>query len=151
MADIVSQETRSRMMSGIKGKNTKPELLIRRGLHKMGFRYSLHSKGLPGKPDLVFRKYRAVMFIHGCFWHRHHCHLFKMPSTRREFWETKLNRNCEIDARTILSLRESGWRLCIIWECAIKGKHRRPLDEVLRLCSKWLCSKKDFIEITGLE
>ena len=84
MNDVVDSATRSRMMSGIKGKNTKPELVIRSGLHRLGYRFRIHRKDLPGKPDLVFAKYRAVIFVHGCFWHYHACHLFKMPST--SFW-----------------------------------------------------------------
>lgn len=90
MADVVTPEKRSKMMSGIQGKNTKPELTIRKGLHALGFRYRLHGKTLPGKPDLVFPKYKAVIFIHGCFWHAHHCHLFKWPSTRVDFWQEKI-------------------------------------------------------------
>ena len=99
MTDVVNKQTRSRMMSGIKSKNTKPELIIRKALFKKGFRFKLHDKSLPGKPDLVLPKYDAVIFIHGCFWHQHNCHLFKWPSTRPEFWETKIHRNVEVDKR----------------------------------------------------
>ena len=93
MADVVDRKTRSRMMSGIRGKNTRPELLIRKGLHARGFRFRLHDKRLPGKPDLVLPKYSAVIFVHGCFWHGHDCHLFKWPQSRREFWRKKITRN----------------------------------------------------------
>lgn len=93
MADTVPPDVRSRMMAGIKAKDTKPELIIRRGLHAMGFRFRLHAKGLPGKPDLVLRKYRAVIFVNGCFWHGHECVLFKWPKSRADFWREKINRN----------------------------------------------------------
>lgn len=150
MADIVSSETRSRMMSGIRGKDTKPELLIRKGLHRSGFRYSLHRKNLPGKPDLVFSKYNALIFVHGCFWHKHKCNLFKMPSTRLEFWQPKLERNVVKDKRNNQSLKDAGWRIAIVWECAIKGKTKRSLDEIIREVGKWLLSKKNYLEIKGI-
>ena len=126
------------MMSGIRGKNTKPELLIRKALFAKGFRYRLHNRRLPGKPDLVFPKYHAVIFIHGCFWHGHDCHLFKWPSTRPEFWKTKINRNREVDIRNYKKLKEDGWRILTIWECAIKGKTRLSLDRVINSAEHWL-------------
>ena len=150
MADIVTPEKRSQMMAGIKGKNTKPELVIRSGLHALGYRYRIHVKTLPGKPDLVFPKYKAVLFVHGCFWHGHDCHLFKWPSSRVDFWLTKINRNKEIDQISIEKLKLSGWRVCTIWECALKGKTRRPLADVIEGCSQWLLSDKDLLEIRGL-
>jgi len=103
-------------MSGIKGKNTKPELIIRKALFKKGFRFKLHDKSLPGKPDLVLPQYDSVIFIHGCFWHRHDCHLFKWPSTRPEFWKTKINRNVEVDKRNYKVLKKEGWWILTIWE-----------------------------------
>ena len=138
MTDIVDKKTRSRMMSGIRGKDTKPELLIRKALFAKGFRYRLHDKRLPGKPDLVFPKYHAVIFIHGCFWHGHDCHLFKWPSTRPEFWKTKINRNREVDARNYMKLKEEGWLILTIWECAIKGKTRLSLEKIIDVSEKWL-------------
>ena len=126
------------MMSGIRSKNTKPELLIRRGLHARGFRFRLHDKRLPGKPDLVLPKYSAVIFVHGCFWHRHDCHLFKWPKTRREFWHKKLLRNQEKDVESYARLKEDGWYILTIWECALKGRTRRPLDKVLDMAADWL-------------
>ena len=112
MADVVSAEVRSRMMAGIRGKNTKPEMIIRRGLHARGFRYLLHDKRLPGKPDLVLPKHRAVIFVNGCFWHGHDCPLFKWPKTRKGFWRTKIARNRENDESAVIALRRSGWRCC---------------------------------------
>ena len=130
------------MMSGIKGKNTKPELLIRKALFEKGFRYNLHGKfrdkKLPGKPDLVFPKYNAVIFIHGCFWHGHNCHLFKWPSTRPKFWKEKINRNGEVDKRNYLGLKREGWWILTIWECALKGKTRLNQDKVIRSVTNWL-------------
>jgi DNA mismatch endonuclease (patch repair protein) len=149
MADIVSAEVRSRMMSGIRGTNTKPELLLRKGLHTMGFRFRLHDRSLPGKPDIVLPRYRAVIFAHGCFWHGHSCHLFKWPSTRPEFWQAKIDRNREVDARSEAALEKAGWRLAIIWECALKGKTRLPLEEVISACTNWLRSDRQRLEIRG--
>ncbi len=126
------------MMSGIRGKNTKPELLIRKALFRKGFRYKLHDKNLPGKPDLVFPKYNAVIFIHGCFWHGHDCHLFKWPSTRREFWKTKITRNQEVDARNYKALKKEGWRVLTIWECSIKGKNQIGVENVVDQAENWL-------------
>lgn len=131
MADVVTKEKRSAMMAGIKGKNTQPEIAIRKALYGKGYRYRLHAKDLPGKPDLVFPKYRTVIFVHGCFWHRHNCHLFKWPSTRREFWEEKITGNANRDILHRTRLVEAGWKIVIIWECAMKGKHRLPLEEIL--------------------
>ena len=138
MTDVVDPATRSQMMSGIRGKDTKPELLIRKALFRKGFRYKLHDKSLPGKPDLVFPKYNAVIFIHGCFWHGHDCHLFKWPSTRKEFWETKINRNKEVDTRNYKALKDDGWLILTIWECAIKGKNKIGLVEAVDQAAGWL-------------
>ena len=138
MADVVDRKTRSRMMSGIRGKNTRPELLIRKGLHARGFRFRLHDKRLPGKPDLVLPKYSAVIFVHGCFWHGHDCHLFKWPQSRREFWRKKITRNKVKDAESYVSLKKEGWYILTIWECALKGRTRRPLDQVLDTVADWL-------------
>lgn len=150
MADVVSPEVRSRMMSGIRGKNTKPEMIIRRGLHANGFRYLLHDRRLPGKPDLVFPKHGAVILVHGCFWHGHDCHLFKWPKTQKGFWRKKLDRNREIDESALLALKAAGWRCCVIWECAIKGRNKLPANEILRRCSLWLFSRRKYLELKGI-
>ncbi|MBA4805727.1 MAG: DNA mismatch endonuclease Vsr [Brevundimonas sp.] len=139
MADVVDPATRSRMMSGIRGKNTKPELLIRKALHARGFRYRLHCD-LPGKPDICLPKHRAVIFVHGCFWHGHDCHLFKWPGTRPEFWRAKIERNRTVDAAAERALAEAGWRVAVVWECALKGRERRPLDEVSGELELWIRS-----------
>ena len=121
MVDIVDQATRSRMMAGIHGKNTKPELLVRKYLHSKGLRFRLHVKNLPGKPDLVFPKYRAVVFVHGCFWHQHaNCKYATMPSSRTDFWSTKLSDNVMRDQRQFAALDVLGWRVYVVWECELR-------------------------------
>lgn len=149
MADIVSPEVRSRMMAGIRGRDTKPELMLRRGLHAAGFRYRLHVQDLPGKPDMVFPRHRAVLFAHGCFWHGHDCHLFRWPSSRQDWWREKITRNRAVDARSEAALGEAGWRLGVVWECALKGRTRLPLVEVLEACMAWLRSQEPRLEIRG--
>lgn len=119
--DIISPEQRSALMSRIRGKDTKIELEVRRGLHALGFRYRLGGAGLPGRPDIVLPKYRTVVFVHGCFWHRHDCHLFRLPKTRPEFWKTKIDANAERDRRKQAELRATGWRVETIWECQLRG------------------------------
>lgn len=149
MADVVDPATRSRMMSGIRSKNTKPELLIRKALHARGFRYRLHCD-LPGKPDICLPKHRAVIFVHGCFWHGHDCHLFKWPSTRPEFWKTKIERNREVDIRSEVALAQQGWRQANIWECALKGPGRLALEDVISSCADWLKSDRQRLDIRGV-
>ncbi|WP_439849746.1 very short patch repair endonuclease [Pseudomonas syringae] len=120
--DIVDSATRSRMMSGIRGKNTRPELLVRKFLHAHGFRFRLHRKDLPGNPDIVLPKLKTCIFVHGCFWHRHPgCRYATMPKTRPEFWAEKFSKNVARDAKSILALRQLGWRTIIIWECQLKA------------------------------
>jgi DNA mismatch endonuclease, patch repair protein len=150
MADIVDKRTRSRMMSGIKGKNTKPELTIRKGLYHRGFRYRLHLANLPGKPDMVFIGRKAVIMVNGCFWHAHNCHLFKWPSSREEFWRKKIGRNKEKDAETKQALSEKGWRILVVWECSLKGRTLLPQEKALDTIAEWLDNKHSGNkEITG--
>lgn len=149
MIDIVSGDIRSKMMAGIKGKNTKGEVLIRKGLHNLGFRYQLHRKDLPGNPDLVFPKYKSIIFVNGCFWHAHDCHLFKWPSTRPEFWEKKISENKIRDCKNIVACTEMGWKVLIIWECSYKGKTKRKLEEVLQTAAKWILYDTSNAEIEG--
>ena len=129
--DVLTPEQRRLVMSRIKGKDTKPEMLVRRGLHGRGLRYRLHGASIPGKPDTVFPKYRTVVFVHGCFWHGHGCSLFKWPKTRAALWKTKINRNIERDRETLVELKADGWRVLVVWECALRGKYRRSLPDVL--------------------
>jgi len=150
VADVVDRKTRSRMMSGIRGKDTKPELIIRKILHALGFRYKLHDKQLPGSPDMVFPKYKAVIFVNGCFWHGHNCHLFKWPSSREEFWHNKITRTQEKDKENIEELLQENWRVLQIWECAIKGKERLPTEKIIEKVSFWLKSSQTQLDIRGI-
>ena len=150
MTDVVSSETRSRMMSGIRGRNTRPEIIIRRNLHKHGFRYRLHDKRLPGKPDIVLPRYRAVIMVHGCFWHGHGCHLFKWPSSNKLFWKEKITKNRNVDERAARMLRENNWRILKIWECALKGRQRWPTDSLVDDIVRWLNTGGDTHELAGV-
>lgn len=122
MADVVDRATRSRMMSGIRGRDTKPELIVRSYLHKAGLRFRLGMK-LPGKPDLVFPKYRAVVFVHGCFWHRHAgCKYAAVPKSNAAFWRKKFKENVSRDCRVQELLEQAGWRVIVVWECNLTPK-----------------------------
>ncbi len=136
--DVHSPGVRSYNMSRIRGRDTKPELLIRRGLHARGLRFRLHRRDLPGRPDLVFPARHAVILIHGCFWHGHDCPMFHLPATRREFWTAKIAANCERDARASAALAAAGWRQLVVWECALRGPARRPETETLNACECFL-------------
>lgn len=149
MADIVNAATRSRMMSGIKGKNTKPELVVRLGLHALGFRYRLHPKGIPGRPDLWLPKHNAAIFINGCFWHGHDCSLFKVPATRQDFWWAKIEANRARDARVNELLAKAGTRRLEIWECAFRGPGRIGLEETLARAAEWLRGGENRCAIRG--
>jgi len=147
--DIVSRQKRKQMMSGIRGKNTRPEIGIRKGIHALGFRFRLHVKEIPGHPDIVLPKYKALILVHGCFWHRHACHLFKWPSTRAEFWKKKINGNVKNDEKILAILKTSGWRCLIVWECALKGKTRLEKSELIKQIAEWILSEKKYQEIGG--
>ena len=139
MADVVDVTTRSRMMASIRSKNTKPEMIIRKGLHALGFRYSLHPKNIPGKPDIFLPKWHVVIFIHGCFWHKHGCHLSKIPTTNTEFWNAKLIANQNRDEIVKLQLVKAGWRTATIWECATRGKTAESrLPDLLDTLATWI-------------
>jgi DNA mismatch endonuclease (patch repair protein) len=121
MADVHSKEVRSFNMSRIRSRNTKPEMLVRKFLHAQGFRYRLHVKDLPGKPDIVLPKYRTVIFIHGCFWHGHEgCRYFVVPKTRTEWWLTKINSNKANDVKALKALKKEGWKIITLWECELR-------------------------------
>jgi DNA mismatch endonuclease (patch repair protein) len=150
MTDIVDASTRSRMMSGIKGKDTRQEVEIRKRLFALGFRYRIHDKNLPGKPDIVLRRYKAVIFIHGCFWHAHDCSLFRWPASKKAFWKKKLAGNRKRDIENFESLKKLGWRILLIWECAYRGTGRNREKEFATITAKsveWLRSKSDYREI----
>jgi len=133
VADSLSKAERSERMSRVRGQDTKPEMLVRRLVHRMGFRYRLHDRSLPGAPDLVFKSRRKVIFIHGCFWHRHSdpdCKLARMPKSRLHFWRAKLEGNRARDLRKQSELDEMGWRYLIVWECELR--HTEQLENTLR-------------------
>lgn len=131
MADIVTKAVRSRMMSGIRGKNTRPEVVVRRFLHRRGFRFRLHARELPGCPDLLLPKYKAAVHVHGCFWHQHPgCRLAYMPASNRPFWNSKLSGNADRDKRNNRALRQLGWRVFVVWECEIDREAK--LDKLAR-------------------
>lgn len=134
MADVHDTETRSYNMSRIKGKNTKPELLVRKFLFANGFRYRLHDKKLPGKPDIVLPKYKTVIFVHGCFWHGHeHCKYYSVPKTKTEWWLNKINGNIANDNKAIATLEALGWKVKVIWECGLKkGKVEETLEGLIK-------------------
>lgn len=131
-------------MSGIGPKDTKPEMFIRRGLHAMGYRYRLHDRRLPGRPDLVFPGRRAVIFIHGCFWHGHDCSLFRWPGTRPDFWRAKISGNINRDARVRSELLNLGWRVLDVWECVLRSRERQAPEEVLAACAAFLDGAQPF-------
>lgn len=149
--DIVDAATRSRMMAGIRGKDTKPELVVRRGLHALGFRYRLHDRKLPGKPDVVLPRWRAAIQINGCFWHGHNCALFRWPGTRQEFWRTKIGRNVVRDREVDAALDRDGWRVLTVWECALKGPGRIGAEAVVSGAAEWLRSDARTGEIRGTD
>ena len=144
MSEKISPETRSRMMAGIRGKDTKPELMIRRHLHAQGLRFRLFARELAGRPDVVLPRWKVVVFAHGCFWHGHQdCSFFRLPKTRPEFWGAKIQRNVERDSVAIAQLREAGWRVAIIWECALRKEPDRTLDRLV----SFVRGKRRFLEV----
>jgi DNA mismatch endonuclease, patch repair protein len=145
MVDVVDDATRSRMMSGIRSTNTRPEMRLRRALHARGFRFRLHDRTLPGRPDIVLPRWRTAIEVRGCFWHRHDgCRLTTTPATRPEFWEAKFRANVERDARNAALLREAGWRVAIVWECALRSN---DISEVVEALDNWIRTGAEHIEV----
>ncbi|MCD9030871.1 very short patch repair endonuclease [Luteimonas sp. Y-2-2-4F] len=146
MPEKISPETRSRMMAGIRGRDTKPELMIRRHLHAAGLRFRLFRRDLPGRPDIVLPRWKVAIFAHGCFWHGHEgCSFFRLPKTRPEFWAKKIMRNAERDQEAIAALRKAGWRVAVVWECALRLDAERTLE---RLAS-FVRGNRLFLEIAA--
>lgn len=137
-------------MAAIRGTDTRPEMIVRRGLHARGFRFRLHDPKLPGRPDLVLPKHHAVLFVNGCFWHGHDCYLFKWPKTRERFWREKITANAARDTVNLTALHEAGWRVAIVWECALRGRLRRTESAVLDAVSDWLRAGGCDLAVRGL-
>jgi DNA mismatch endonuclease, patch repair protein len=140
MVDVLTPEQRQLNMSRVRGRDTKPEMTIRRGLHARGLRYRLHDKRLPGRPDLVFPRFRVAVFVHGCFWHSHGCGLSKLPATRQDFWKQKLEGNAARDLAAINTLRSLGWRVLVVWECALRGPRRMNSDDAIEWAARYIKS-----------
>lgn len=134
-------------MSAIRGKDTKPELAIRRGLHALGFRYSLHSGRFPGRPDMVLPRYQAVVWIHGCYWHGHACSTVKPAATNESYWSPKIAGNRARDVRNLAAVEAAGWRSLVIWECAFRRKGNAALAEVVARAADWIREGKPSAEI----
>ena len=146
---MISTATRSKIMASIPGKNTRPELIVRKSLHHKGFRYRIHEKRLPGTPDLSLPKYKVAIQINGCFWHGHSCPSFRPPQHRREYWQSKIEMNKTRDRKNNKTLLNMGWRLMVIWECAIQGPRRIDLDILMSIIENWILVGNDYIEIEG--
>ena len=138
MTDVVDRQTRSRMMSGIGTKHTKPEMVVRQLLWHQGFRYRLHRKDLPGKPDLVLPAHDVAVLVNGCFWHGHECDLFKWPKSNRRFWRQKICGNRERDLRNQRDLNALGWHVMVVWECATRKKSDAQLEALGTKMAKWI-------------
>lgn len=149
MADVFTPRKRSEVMSRIRGRDTGIEMKVRQLLHMRGLRFRLHRRDLPGTPDLVFPSLSAVVFIQGCFWHGHGCHLFRWPGTRPEFWRTKIATNRRNDAIALRKLRTGGWRAALVWECSLKGKERLPTEYVADHLKVWLLSSGRSLRVVG--
>ena len=147
--DVHSPERRSFNMSRIRGRDTKPELSIRRGLHARGYRFRLHDTQLPGRPDIVLPKWKSVILVHGCFWHGHDCPMFRLPATRPDFWRKKIVANRTRDGLTANALHAVGWRRLTIWECALRGRGRLPAAEALDVCERFLRGTEQAAELHG--
>jgi DNA mismatch endonuclease (patch repair protein) len=151
MSDVLTKEQRWRNMSRIRGRDTKPEMLIRRRLHARGLRYKLHDKAIPGRPDLVFPRYGVVVFVHGCFWHTHGCVLSKIPTSNHDFWSKKLKKNAERDVKVAEVLKSRGWRVLTIWECALRGKRRLNLETTIDNAERFIRQGKSWtLTIEGI-
>jgi DNA mismatch endonuclease (patch repair protein) len=149
MPDVVDAATRSRMMSGIRGRDTRIEIEIRKALFALGFRYRTDVRSLPGRPDILLPRWKAVVLVHGCFWHMHDCGLCRIPATRLEFWKSKLEGNAARDSRNHAALLEAGWRVATVWECALRGKGAEALPAVADQLAEWVRGSEPVMELRG--
>lgn len=138
MADIFNKKTRSRVMACVKNKNTAPEIAIRKALFARGLRYRLHDENLPGRPDLIFKKWGAIIFIHGCFWHRHDCKYAALPATNKKFWTQKLTGNALRDKEAVKKLTQAGWRVKIVWSCMLKNRKEIDSEKTVDAIVEWI-------------
>lgn len=143
MIDVLTPGQRRLNMSRIRGRDTKPELLVRKGLHALGLRFRLHRRDLPGSPDIVLVRHRTAIFVHGCFWHGHSCSYFRMPMTRTNFWTKKISGNKRRDGAAMKALIGDGWRVVVVWECALRRTGRLPLERVCRSVEKFILSGRN--------
>jgi len=151
MTDVLTVDQRSLLMSRVRQRDTKPEMVVRRGLHARGLRYRLQDRKLPGRPDLVFSRHRTAVLVHGCFWHAHGCTLSKLPGTRQDFWREKLEANVARDHKAIVGLRAAGWRVLIVWECALRGPSKLDEAKILDEAAEFIkAGKVELLEIRGL-
>lgn len=149
MADVHSSETRSKNMRAIRTRDTAIEKRLAELLTGLEFSFRVQDKTLPGRPDFVLDKYQTIIFVHGCFWHHHHCHLFKVPATRTSFWLGKINSNVERDNRHIAALSAAGWKVLVVWECALRGKTRLEEEAMATRLEEWICAGDGNSEIDG--
>ncbi|MBU3679631.1 MAG: DNA mismatch endonuclease Vsr [Candidatus Kapabacteria bacterium] len=149
MTDVMTSEARSENMRRIRGADTQPELALRRALHSQGLRYRVAPRNLPGRPDIAFTKDRFAVFVHGCFWHRHNCRNAAVPKTNIGFWEKKFELNIARDQRVVDSLLASGWRVCVVWECAIRGSDEQNIKDLARVVSDWRFRQASYMEISS--
>lgn len=148
--DVHTPAQRSRNMRAIRAKDTKPEQIVRKLLFKSGFRYRLHDSKLPGRPDILLRKHRAAILVHGCFFHGHECEKFRWPASRAEFWREKISRNRDRDVRAVQQLEALGWRVMVVWECCLRGTGALPAAMLAERLNTWLRSDSPSGEVCGL-
>lgn len=151
MTDVLTPAQRRLNMSRIRGCDTKPEMLLRKALHARGLRFRLHRRDLPGRPDLVFSRYRSCLLVHGCFWHGHNCTLFQWPATRKVFWEDKIASNRRRDHEMLKKLLDTGWRVLVVWECGLRGPRRRDFSTIIDECVDFITGSSAQAEIVGRE
>lgn len=150
--DVLTPAQRQLNMSRIRSRDTQPKLLIRRGLHAQSFRFRLHQQQLPGRPDLVLARHRTVVFVNGCFWHSHGCHISRMPETRREYWQPKLDRTMQRDRDAISALQSADWRITLVWECALRGRTRLAAGDAVAQVSDFIRSQAgSLLSVSGTE
>jgi DNA mismatch endonuclease (patch repair protein) len=149
MADVVDRATRSRMMAGIRGRDTAIERQIRKALHARGFRFRVDYRKLPGRPDIVLPRWSAVILVHGCFWHAHDCGLCRIPSTRPHFWREKLAGNSDRDQRNMRALLDNGWRVATVWECALRSRGPKAVEALTDRLGEWLRGRSPLLDVRG--